>query len=180
MLKCLNDKRGFTMIEMLVVIAITGIIAAILLPSYNKARNSKELLLAREQIAGDIRMAQNYSYNVLKFTDGSFPAGGYGVHFDISTPKKYIIFADLGPIPNQTYDGASETFQEINLLRSVEISELRADGDTVDISPADIVFKPPYGNVFITSSSPDLKIEIENSDGEVKAITVNNSRLISF
>jgi len=177
MLKCLNDKSGFTMIELLVVMAIMGIIAAIALPSYNKARNSKELLLAREQIAGDIRMAQNYSYNVLKFTDGSFPAGGYGVHFDISTPKKYIIFADLND--NQTYDAALETFQEINLPRSVEISELRANGDSVDISPVDIVFKPPYGNVFITSS-PDLKIEIKNSDGELKAITADDSRLISF
>jgi prepilin-type N-terminal cleavage/methylation domain-containing protein len=176
MLKCLNEKHGFTMIELLVVIAIMGIIAAVTLPSYNKTRNSKELLFAREQIAGDIRMAQNYSYNLLKF-DGSFPAGGYGVHFDSSNPnkKKYIIFADSDE--DKEFDN-SETFQEINLPRSVEISELRANGDTVN--PADIVFKPPYGNVFITSSSPDLKIEIKNSDGEIKTITVDDSRLISF
>ncbi len=166
------------MIELLVVIAIIGIIAATFLPSYNKARNSKELLLAREQIAGDIRMAQNYSYNVLKF-NGSFPAGGYGVDFSPSRGT-YIIFADMGPIPNQTYDGAAEVFQEINLPGNVEMSLLRGDGSLVNF--ADVVFKPPYGVVSIKSSGTDyteLIIEIKNSGGETKAITVNDSRLIN-
>ncbi len=166
------------MIELLVAIAIIGIIAAIVLPSYNKARNSKELLLAREQIAGDIRMAQNYSYNVLKFNDGSFPAGGYGIDFSLSRGT-YIIFADINS--NQNYDGAAEVFQEISFPGNVEMSLLEGDGNPVNF--ADVVFKPPYGNVSIKSSGigyAELEIKIKNSDGETKTITVNDSRLISF
>ncbi len=176
-----NSNNGFTLIEMLVVVFIISIIAAVALPFYNKARNSKELLLAREQIAGDIRMAQNYSYNVLKF-NGSFPAGGYGIDFSPSRGT-YIIFADTNS--NQNHDGAAEVFQEIDFPRSVEISSLKGDGS--DVNFADIIFKPPYGNVSITSplkvsplSHTNLEIEIKNSDGETKAITVNDSRLISF
>ena len=84
------NEKGFTLIEMIIVIVIIGIVAAIVVPSYNQARNNKDLLLGREQVSSDIRMAQNYSYNTLKF-GVSFPEGGYGIHFDIGDPKKYII-----------------------------------------------------------------------------------------
>ena len=178
MLKCLNKKNGFTMIELLIVMAIIGIVATIVLPSYNKARNSKDLHLGREQISSDIRMAQNYSFNILKF-DGAFPEGGYGIHFDIGNPKKYIIFADKGPSPNQTYD-AGEKFQELELPRSVKISSLKVDGS--DANPIDIVFKPPYGKVFIWSGGSfytKLEIEIKNNDGKTRTIKVENSGLIN-
>jgi prepilin-type N-terminal cleavage/methylation domain-containing protein len=175
MLKCLNDKSGFTMIELLIVMVIIGIVAAITLPSYNKARNNKDLLLGREQVSGDIRMAQNYSFNTLKF-GAAFPEGGYGIHFDIGDPKKYIIFADKGLVPNQTYD-AGEKFQELELPRSVEISSLKVDGS--DVSPVDVVFKPPYGKVFIALVGTKLEIKIKNDDGETRIIEVENSGLIN-
>ena len=182
MLKCLNNKSGFTMIELIIVMVIIGIVASIVLPSYNKARNNKDLLLGREQVSGDIRMAQNYSFNTLKF-GAVFPEGGYGIHFVDAIggdPKKYTIFADMGPILNQTYD-AGEEFQEMELPRSVEISSIKVNGATF-VNSVDIVFKPPYGKVFITSSSNSyvkLEIEIKNSDGETKIIEVEDSGLIN-
>ena len=167
------NKKGFTLVELIIVMTIIGIVAAIALPSYNKARNSKDLLLGREQVAGDIRMAQNYSYNTLKF-NGTFPKGGYGIRFDISDPRKYIIFADVDS--DQIYD-TGEEFQEIELSRSVKISSLKVDGS--EVSPVDVVFKPPYGNVFIELVGTKLEIEIKNSDGETKIIKVENSGLIN-
>ncbi len=179
MLKCLNDKRGFTLIESIIVMVIIGIVAAIILPSYNKARNNKDLLLGREQVSGDIRMAQNYSFNTLKF-GAAFPEGGYGAHFDISVagdPKKYIIFADMDS--DQEYD-AEEEFQKLEMPRSVEISSLEVDGFSVNY--ADVVFKSPYGKVFIKSGGSlyaKLEIEIKNDDDETKIIEVEDSGLIN-
>ena len=172
------NEKGFTLIEMIIVIVIIGIVAAIVVPSYNQARNNKDLLLGREQVSSDIRMAQNYSYNTLKF-GVSFPEGGYGIHFDIGDPKKYIIFADVSS--DQIYNAATEKFQEIELPRSVEISSITVN-DVTAVNSVDVVFKPPYGKVFIKSGEnlyAKLEIEIKNSDGETKTIETEDSGLIN-
>ncbi len=175
------NNKGFTIIELIVVMAIISIIAALIVPSYNKARNNKDLLLGREQVLGDIRMAQNYSFNTLKF-GAIFPEGGYGVHFNIGDPQKYIIFADIDS--DQEY-GAGEQFQELELGRSVEISSLEIEdalANVISVNSVDLVFKPPYGKVFIKSGLNfyvKLEIEIKNDDGETRMIKVEDSGLIN-
>jgi len=177
--KIQNSNNGFTLIELIIVMVIIGIVTAIIVPSYNKARNNKDLLLGREQVSGDIRMAQNYSYNTLKF-GAAFPEGGYGIHFDISgagDPKKYIIFADINS--DQEYDAGEES-QELELPRSVKISSLKVDGSSMNY--VDVVFKPPYGKVFIKSGGnlyAKLEIKIENNDGETRTIEAEDSGLIN-
>ena len=171
--KIQNSSKGFTIIELIIVMVIIGIVAAIVVPSYNKARNNKDLLLGREQVSSDIRMVQNYSYSTLKF-DAEFPEGGYGIRFDIDVPKKYIIFADINS--NQTYN-IGEKSQEMELPRSVEISSLKVDDSKV--SPVDVVFRPPYGTVSIIPLGTKIEIEIKNDDGDTRTIEVEDSGLIN-
>lgn len=70
MIKKLNNRKGFTLIELIVVIAILGILAAILIPQFtgfqNKAR-ATEVLVAAKSVgtAIDGFQVENGEYPVL-------------------------------------------------------------------------------------------------------------------
>lgn len=171
------NKNGFTLIELIVAMAIISIMSAVVIVQYNGYRDSKALTLGEKQIINDIRMVQGRTYNILS-NNGSFPEGGYGIRFTNGSDN-YIIFADNDD--NSVYD-AGEEFETIELPENVEIVGLKKDG--VDNSPVDIVFKPPYGKVLIDtkeksgSSFIKLEIEIKNKSGFTKIIEVSSSRLI--
>jgi len=171
------NKNGFTLIELMVAIAIISIMSAVVIVQYNGYRNSKALTLGEKQIINDIRMVQGKTYNILS-DSGSFPEGGYGIRF-LKDSNSYIVFTDNDD--DSAYD-AGEEFETIELPENVEIVGLKKDG--ADDSPVDIVFKPPYGKVLIDTKEKSggsfikLEIEIKNKSGSTKTIEVSSSRLI--
>lgn len=175
----LHDKTGFTLIELIIVMAIMGIMFAVTVPQYSKIRDSKALSLGEEQVVNDIRMVQNYAYSILK-NDGSFPVGGYGINF-LKDSNEYVIFADKDG--DMEYDGAIETFEKTKLSRDVKIISLKVNSTEEVDGAVDLVFTPPYGKVFIDKNNKiagsfiDLEIVISNSSGS-KTINTSSSRMI--
>lgn len=55
------NKKGFTIIEIILVIALIGFLATISLPIYKKTEAHYSLLTAARMIANDIRLAQQKS-----------------------------------------------------------------------------------------------------------------------
>lgn len=55
------NKKGFTIIEIVLVIALIGILATISLPVYKKTAAHYSLITAARMIASDIRLAQQRS-----------------------------------------------------------------------------------------------------------------------
>ena len=171
------NNGGFSLTELVAVIAIIGIMAAITVPQYAKYRDDKALILGANQLLNDVRMTQNYTYSTLKF-NSYFPSGGYGIRFEKGS-NGYIIFADLDE--DKEYDSLSEKFEEEDLPGDVKIKSIKIDA--VDSNSADLVFVPPYGKVYINkhnkngSSFIDLEIEITNSTNS-KTISVRSSGLI--
>ena len=175
----LHDKEGFTLIELIIVMAIMGIMFAVAVPQYSKVRDSRALSFGEEQVVNDIRMVQNYAYSILK-NDGSFPVGGYGINF-LNNSNEYIIFADKDG--DMEYDGAPEIFEKIKLSQDVKIISLKVNSVEEVDGVVDLVFTPPYGKVFIdknnkiTGNFIDLEIVISNDSGS-RTINASSSRMI--
>ena len=177
------NQKGFSLMELMVVIFIVGVASSIVVMRYSSNRNFKALYLGSKQVADDIRMAQNYTFGALE-TGGANPDGGYGIRFSKDS-NGYIIFGDksIAPAnPNKTYD-AGEEFQTINLPEGVEVTSLKIGAATPN--DVDIVFTSPYGEVYIDNVNKDafdnfinLEIEIGNSAG-TKVINVSSSRGIN-
>ena len=177
-----SSNNGFTLIELVVVMAIISIMSAVIISGYSGQRDSKALSLGESQVINDIRIAQSKSYNILSIDDGTnFPEGGYGIRFTEGSDK-YIVFADLDS--DGIYDGAGEKFEEIELPRNVKVSCLMKDGSACGVfTDVDIVFQPPYGKVLINGDEKSggnfIELEIEITNGSnTKTIEVSSSRLI--
>ena len=82
------DSPAFTLIELLIVIAIIGILAAISIPSFSTFTTSQRLSQAAKQVKNDLRSAQNRAINGVKDSAGRKV---WGISFDGS--NSYVVFA---------------------------------------------------------------------------------------
>ncbi|HBO17220.1 MAG: hypothetical protein UR69_C0002G0124 [Candidatus Moranbacteria bacterium GW2011_GWE2_35_2-] len=80
---------GFTLLEVLVTVAIIGIMATVALVSTQRGKIDKEVSVAAEQVASSIREAQNYALSG-KQPDATNTACGFG--FRRSSANAYSVF----------------------------------------------------------------------------------------
>jgi len=64
-----NDRRGFTMVELIVTFAIIGILAFLALPAYDKIKTKAQNVRAMEEIRGIERAISAYTID----NSGNFP-----------------------------------------------------------------------------------------------------------
>ena len=91
------SKRGFTLIEILVVVAIMGILMAGAIPSFNSYNRGQVLAQAAKGVRSDLRMAQNFS---ISGAEGKV----WGLHLSNGTAAYYLFKCTPG-----TPNGASQT-----------------------------------------------------------------------
>lgn len=95
-------KKGFTLVEMLVAVAIFTMMSAIILYNYPEFNNASALDNLAHQIALSIREAQVYGISVRQTQSGY---AGYGIFVDRSAPNSFILFTDKDN--SKTYDEAA-------------------------------------------------------------------------
>lgn len=164
--------------EMLVSIAIIMAMSSLFFVNYKNTNKRSELNVTKQKLASDIRLAQNYSLGSKTYDGSNAPAGGWGVHFSMSDPARYILFADQdGDKLYNNDDDRDKDKKIIALPGGVTIDSLSP------LSPAaalDIIFLPPDPTVYVNglnnvSAEIILRENINNSTGST---TVNFFGLI--
>lgn len=158
--------RGFTLIELVVVIALIALITALVLPNYRSGDQRLALQRSAYKLAQDLRRAQEMATSAKEF-GGQVPAG-YGIHLKNTQPNQYILFADLDG--SEDYDSGEEV-EILGFERNIYIDSLSPD------SPLNVVFSPPDPTVAFSLDANTASVII-GVEGLQKKIYVNRAGLI--
>ena len=176
-----NNKKAFTLVELLVTSGIVAIVASMFFVNYHSTNKRSELIMAIQNLASDLRQAQSNSLGLFLY-DSSSPSGGWGVHMNINdSATSYKLFADNDG--DYSYDsGESNTIfggKNVNLPDGVIIDSIN-NGSSVNL--VDITFYPPDPDTYIYSSSAtstSVTITLKETVSETtKAVTVNFTGLV--
>jgi Tfp pilus assembly protein FimT len=113
----LNLKKGFSVIEILFVLAIMIILAAIVLPSFKKMRENQVLKSTTSEVISVIDKARSQSVS-------SIDSSEYGVHFQTD---KVVLFKGI------TYSSSDASNENIILTTPATISVISLTGGAVDV-----------------------------------------------
>lgn len=123
-------RKGFTLIEMLVVLAVIAVISSLLIASYRTAQKRYALESAAQNLVSDLREVQAMAMSgAVKTTEIIY---GYGVHFDENT-SYYIIFADKQFNDRRYQSGADIQIEKINLADQIKIAAVSPNNSGLDI-----------------------------------------------
>jgi prepilin-type N-terminal cleavage/methylation domain-containing protein len=83
------DSRGFSLIELMIVVVVVGLVLLAGLPAFGTFRDGMVLVQARDQVTQDLRMARQSAVTrhcpvIVTFGDGSTTTNvaNYTVHYD--------------------------------------------------------------------------------------------------
>lgn len=175
-----NNKRGFTLIEALVVIAIIGILSVTITANYSSMRYKFALLRSAHQLSQDIRRAQEMATSAKKYEPTNQVPPGYGIYLIQGVGQtSYTLYADTSPLQgNQQYDkGQDAVVETFNLEEKVYIIDI-SSSTTVSIN-----FKGPDPVTRIYNGSSNLNsvtitLALEHDSNITKEVTVNKVGLI--
>lgn len=169
---------GFTIVELLISIAIFGILAAFVLVGFRNSDELEKFRLDSQFLASTIRRAQSLALSGARF-QGDFPSGGYGIILStcLTPPCSYQLFTEESTPANQHYDGTLpdqvvQTLQLSPFTRIKTITVLEPDGTPLgQMNNVDISFKPPRPTPFVWWDLPPQPSD-PNAGEEGKTVEV--------
>ncbi len=148
-------KKGFTALELLMVVAIMALLAAIIISPFAAFRNSKVLDTASEQSLALLSEARG---NTLSAKDGY----QYGVHFEASQIVLYR---------GATYSGVDVNNKAVVLDGALEVSSIALNG-----GGSDVLFEKLSGK---TAKSGTIVIRVKNDTTKLRTITITGTGIAS-
>lgn len=113
----MNNQKGFSIIEIMVVLAILAVMAMIVLPSFQTMRSSQVIKAAASDVFSALDRAKSYTLS-------SIDSSEYGVHFE---SNKIVIFK------GKVYSSTDPLNTEVAIVSPASISEINLTGGAVDL-----------------------------------------------
>ena len=153
------NRRGFTLLEMMIVVVIIGIMAAVAVPNFQIWVSNQRLRDDMSQIEGDLQIARMTAIN---------RAAPVTVAFNQPAAAQYTIFIDDGGGGGAARDlaqnGTEVTVLQRTLKSGITFSLLDFNGGAV------LLFNPK--GFRSSPSSGNSNLELQNSEGKKFRITV--------
>ncbi len=193
----MKKQAGFTLVEMITVVAIIAILTVIVVANFQGAEDKTNLRLGAEEFAGVLREAKNLSVAQQRETsadplhsnpDVGVPPGGYGIYVttSVSTPNQYTLFADMDESGSFTLEDR-EYAETLNLPEGIVFDHIEFAG-MENQSSAAIIFLPPSGavkfwgiyqfgvddSIVVTSNITYVSFFLKKADGQgmMKKVTI--------
>lgn len=176
-------KRGFTLIEMIVSIAIITSVTTLFLANYRSANKRTDLVMTAQTIVADLHYAQSNTLGLAKYNN-IVPAGGWGISFD-KAAGAYTLFADLdapGTPGYRQFDPATEGntaygARRVELPAAIKIEKLAtANNSAYTLANATFLPPDPRTNIWLNTGATSTSLQIilvEDETAKSKTINVN-------
>lgn len=179
----ISGQRGFTIIEMLVVIFIIGVLSVLSLAAYREGQKRYELAQATQKIISDLRKIQNMAMSGSGISAAT-QYNGYGIHFNKAPGTYYRIYGNNKNDADFRYNSGDVVIETVSIPASLKILRLYYPAST-QVTDLYIAFSPPdptlyFNNETIVGSSASIFIKVDNTSLEInKTITVSSPGLIT-
>ena len=185
----LDEKRGFTVVEMIVVLAIVLLIGGQILVDFGSLNEASTLNRAAQELAFNIRRAQNMSLAVTGVKIGGviqIPDGvGLRLSSQTGSNDSYFFFADQD-CPGAgcgLYTGAMERI-EPNIMLPGRIRITAITGVIPAQPSAHIIFYTPEATLILTNElgvpilGTVMDITLSGASGATKHVRIRTSGLV--
>ncbi|OHA92878.1 MAG: hypothetical protein A3H52_01020 [Candidatus Zambryskibacteria bacterium RIFCSPLOWO2_02_FULL_39_26] len=186
----INFSKGFSLVELIIVIAITTVLLGVITYSYRTANNNLALSSAAQEVAIAIRQAQTYAISVKEYApnSGQFDYA-YGIFFSPSFNPNYIIFADkdvdgVFSLGDGCGTVSTECVELFTLRNNVNITGVCNASTCYSSGSRDltVIFKRPnpnatlrlYASGIVTNPSTG-KIVLTSPQGTTVAVTIQST-----
>lgn len=169
----ISKSSGVTYVELLVTIAIIGIVSALAIAGYVGGEQRQRVVYAAQQIEQDIRKVQTLSLAGKKDNAASQRPCGYGIKFD-NNAASYVLFRDMPDCSssNKIYDSGEKLGETVQLPKDLKIVFTGS-------SPKNVYYSIPFAEVFVDGVSlVGETIDVTNSSF-TKTITIKNTGEVS-
>ena len=161
----LRNQRGFTMMEMMIVVVVIGIIAAMAVPSFLNYMPKLRVKSSARDIVSELRLARSKSVSERR---------PYGVAFDVASNSIYT-FADTDNPSAQTYSTSDSLVKADTLSSDVSLNACSYNNGCVVFNSTGAASTSGDIQVVTGDGSIVMSINVLASTGRVRLTEIGSS-----